>query len=68
MNQQQRKTVTIMETAIGKILTFGASRKMTVISESVINNNNGYSIVQLVGVKGGVNQAIRRHNNTYRIL
>jgi len=59
-----------METAINKILTFGVKTKMTVTSETIVNNTatDCYSLVTLQGSRGGVKQAKRRFNNTYRIL
>jgi len=59
-----------METAINKTLTFGVGTKMTVTSETIVNNTatDCYSLVSLQGLRGGVKQAKRRFNNTYRIL
>jgi len=59
-----------MESAINKVITFGANTKMTVISERVINNNKNdcYSLVTLQGKRGGLKQGKRRFDNTYRIL
>jgi hypothetical protein len=43
---------------------------MTVVSERVVENKSGdvYSLVTLQGTRGGIKQAKRRYNNSYRIL
>jgi len=59
-----------MESAVNKVLNFGVNTKMTVISEVIVNNESRdcYSLVTLKGSRGGIKQAKRRFNNTYRIL
>lgn len=57
-----------MESAINKTITFGLTRKMVVISERIIDNGQFYSMVTVQGPKGGVKLAMRRYNNTYRII
>jgi hypothetical protein len=64
------KKYKIMESAVNKVITFGVNTKMTVLSERVVNNESKdcYSLVTLQGSRGGIKQAKRRFNNTYRIL
>lgn len=59
-----------MESALNRVITFGANTKMTVISERVVDNksNDCYSLVTLQGLRGGLKQGKRRFDNTYRIL
>ena len=59
-----------MESAIGKTITFGIRTKMIVINERIVENKSGdvYSLVSLKGSRGGIKQAKRRFDNTYRIF
>lgn len=56
-----------MESAIGKVIRFGADKMMTVKSEVVLSgNNNFHSQVVLVGQKGKEYIGFRRHDGSYR--
>lgn len=56
-----------MNSAIGKIIRFGADKTMTVKSEVLLNNNtNFYSQVVLIGKKCKEYIGFRRHDGSYR--
>lgn len=58
-----------MENILNKSFTFG-TKKYTVVSELVSNveKSNNYSLVHLIGTRGGRRMAARRHNGTLILL
>jgi hypothetical protein len=57
----------IKESAIGKEINFGASRKMRVITERVVSNITMYSFVTLQG-KRAIKTAVRYNDGRYKII
>ena len=58
-----------MENILNRTFTFG-TKKYTVVSELVssVENPNNYSLVHLIGTRGGRRMAARRHNGALILL
>lgn len=56
-----------METAVGKTIRFGASKKLKVLSEEILADNaNYYSKVIMEGGHRKKYIGFRRHDNSYK--